>query len=294
MKTIASSMPNNSTLMLDSRDIIAGGTHEISDLGLGNAGMYMFMRGNSNARLSLLNIYGATSATTSYMNFGCYAATNNSVVWKHVDPSDFAPSGYGYGGQAIDLGTIDSEEALTDAIASVFDNMTADETKLVKFEGYPSDSTHKFFGILSKNSSATGNLLAHSAYNKGSLLQKIKYKGTWQHTDWVNDTLVENVERRTAERYQGKVVYEKLVNFGALPNTTSKTVGFYNDGCTGVVSLTAMLSDGCCIGAGYNRDMRHATSKGMFLDNTTYNIRITTEYNCSDLSAYVIVKYTKD
>lgn len=81
MKTVADSMPANSTLMLDSRDIIAGGTNEISDLGNTRAGMYMFMRGNSNVRLSLLNIYGATSATTSYLRFGCYAATNDAVTW---------------------------------------------------------------------------------------------------------------------------------------------------------------------------------------------------------------------
>lgn len=81
MKNIANAMPNNSTLMLDSRDIIAGGQYEISNLGIGNAGMYMFIRGNSNARLSLLHIYGATGATTSYMNFGCYAATTDKTTW---------------------------------------------------------------------------------------------------------------------------------------------------------------------------------------------------------------------
>lgn len=81
MKTVANSMPKNSTLMLDSRDIISGGTNEISDLGINNSGMYMFMRGNSNARVSLLHIYSATSATTSYMNFGCYAVTNDVVTW---------------------------------------------------------------------------------------------------------------------------------------------------------------------------------------------------------------------
>ena len=81
MKTVANSMPKNSTLMLDSRDIISGGVNEISDLGLGNSGMYMFMRGNSNARLSLLHIYGATSATVSYMNYGCYAVTSDVVTW---------------------------------------------------------------------------------------------------------------------------------------------------------------------------------------------------------------------
>ena len=85
MQIVANSMPNNSTLMLDSRDIISGGTNEISDLGGKWAGIYMFMRGNSNARLSLLHIYGATSAATSYLRYGCYAATNNTVIWNRVE-----------------------------------------------------------------------------------------------------------------------------------------------------------------------------------------------------------------
>lgn len=81
MKTVANSMPANSTLMLDSRDIVSGGVNEISDLGATWAGMYMFMRGNSNARFSLLHIYGATGSATSHLNYGCYAASNDSVVW---------------------------------------------------------------------------------------------------------------------------------------------------------------------------------------------------------------------
>lgn len=89
MKTVANAMPNNSTLMLDSRDILSGGTNEISDLGCTNAGMYMFMRGNSNARMSLISIYGATSATTSAIRFGCYAASTDAVTWlKTFDDSD--------------------------------------------------------------------------------------------------------------------------------------------------------------------------------------------------------------
>ena len=81
MNVVAEAMPVNSLLVLDSRDIVSGGKHEISDLGIANAGVYLFFVGNSTARLSLLHIYSATSATTSYMNYGCYAPTTNEVVW---------------------------------------------------------------------------------------------------------------------------------------------------------------------------------------------------------------------
>lgn len=89
MKAVANAMPANSTLILDSRDIISGGTNEISDLGSTAAGMYMIMRGNSTARVSLLHVYGATSATTSILNFGTYAATNDTVTWvRALDNAD--------------------------------------------------------------------------------------------------------------------------------------------------------------------------------------------------------------
>ena len=294
MKTVANAMPANSTLMLDSRDITTGGAREISDLGLNNAGMYMFMRGNSVARLSLLHIYGATSSTTSYMNFGCYVATNNSVVWKHVDLSDFAPSGYGYGGQAINLGIFDNEDDLTNAIASVYDNMDVLETKMIRFQGYPSNSSFNFFGVLAKGSANNGNLLVQCSYYRGSLVQKSKYQGTWQPLEWINPPMVVDTQYRTAERYQGKVVHAKLVNFGSLPNNTTKQVGFCSDGCTNVVSITAILDNGCVIHGGTGKDLNMGKSYNITLNCTKYNIRILTDYDFSSRSAYVLVKYTLD
>ena len=85
MQAVANAMPTNSSLVLDSRLIVAGGEQEISDLGISNAGMYMIFRGNSNARVTLLHIYGATGATTCYMNYGCYSATNNAVIWLRIN-----------------------------------------------------------------------------------------------------------------------------------------------------------------------------------------------------------------
>lgn len=85
MKTVVNAMGANTMLMLDSRLIVSGGEQEISDLGIGNAGMYMIFRGNSNARVTLLHIYGATGATTCYMNYGCYSATNNTVIWLKIN-----------------------------------------------------------------------------------------------------------------------------------------------------------------------------------------------------------------
>lgn len=89
MSTVASKMPNNSTLILDSRDIVSGGDNEISDFGAIGAGTYMIMRGNTTSRLQLLHIYGAATATTSYIEVGNYAVTPNTVSWvRALDNAD--------------------------------------------------------------------------------------------------------------------------------------------------------------------------------------------------------------
>lgn len=81
MAVVTDSMPRNSSIALDSRLVIAGGEEEISDLGNSSAGMYIFFRGTSNARMTVLNIYGATSANTGYMNFGNYASSAGRMNW---------------------------------------------------------------------------------------------------------------------------------------------------------------------------------------------------------------------
>jgi len=45
--------------------------------------------------------------------------------------------------------------------------------------------------------------------------------------EWINPPLILDEEYRTSERWNGKVVYAKLVDFGALPNTTVKRKVWY-------------------------------------------------------------------
>lgn len=89
MSTVASKMPNNSTLIIDSRDIVSGGDNEISDLGVAGAGTYMIMRGNTASRIQLLHIYGAATTKTSFVEVGNYAVTPNTVTWvRALDNAD--------------------------------------------------------------------------------------------------------------------------------------------------------------------------------------------------------------
>lgn len=48
--------------------------------------------------------------------------------------------------------------------------------------------------------------------------------GNWGPWEYLNPLLSLGVEYRTVERYNGKPVYVKAINFGALPNNTNKSV----------------------------------------------------------------------
>ncbi len=128
----------------------------------------------------------------------------------------------------------------------------------------------------------------------GASVCRVKIGGTWGEWEAINPSMSVNTETRTTERYNGKTVFAKLVDFGAMPNATSKTVAYRGTGSTGVVSLTAMLSDGCCVSGGVCMDRSFSNVDTFSLDSTKYNVRITTASNWSSLSAYVLVKYTLD
>lgn len=102
------------------------------------------------------------------------------------------------------------------------------------------------------------------------------------------------VEYRTTERYLGKPVYAKAVNFGALPNNTSKNVAHASAVDQTIIALDGVLSDGCHISSGNNRDRSVSSTANIIVDNTKWNIRVLTEADFSSLTATFIVKYVKE
>ena len=66
------------------------------------------------------------------------------------------------------------------------------------------------------------------------MIHRIKYDGEWQPWEWVNPPMMAGVEYRTTERWNGKAVYTKLIDFGAFNGNTPKdfSVGTTTD--TGV------------------------------------------------------------
>lgn len=106
--------------------------------------------------------------------------------------------------------------------------------------------------------------------------------------EWVNPPMKLGVEYRTTERYLGKPVYLKAVDFGTLPNATLKQVAHgVTNAAFAVVDLSRSIA-----GSGYNNLFPLNTNvSGIDVSDGYINIR-----TVSDLSGWratICIKYTK-
>ncbi len=110
----------------------------------------------------------------------------------------------------------------------------------------------------------------------------------WMPWEYVNPPMVEGVAYRTTERFNGKPVYAKLLNCGALPNTTNKQI-FVANNIADIVRLSGYLKNT----AGYASQIpiTNTTAVNIFLYNNTY-LQLTTTSDQSTWNACIAVYYT--
>ena len=144
---------------------------------------------------------------------------------------------------------------------------------------------------------ATGSLVYQSLYfyvsGKVHKMERVHVSGTWYPWEYVNPPMQLGVEYRTTERYQGKPVYVKLVDCGALPNSASKSISISDDTAvkcfdvvTGTNSSGMVLPTACFGGTNLDREVA-ITSNGS-------SILIVTNFDGSSYTnTYVLVKYYK-
>lgn len=102
-------------------------------------------------------------------------------------------------------------------------------------------------------------------------------KQTWSEWAWANPPMMAGVEYRTTERYNEKPVYAKMLNFGALPNSTSKS---FTHGISSLGYVVDIYGQGVA-----GQDVKVSVD--------TTNITITSTSNLSAVTAYPVIKYTK-
>lgn len=197
---------------------------------------------------------------------------------------DAAPAGYGsFGEKWLSISAATTEEEQNAALSAVYSELVNDTACQIKI--YPR------VGNLSLGTVGYGRLYrAWDGYGGlevciygNQFLHKSLWNGVWRPWEWVNPPMQLGVEYRTTERYNDKPVYVKMVNFGTMPNATTKSVAH------GVGSFDKCIA---IYGNWHVYNLLGAPEITSFYANTV-NVNIRTSTDCSPYSAYVVIKYTK-
>ena len=122
---------------------------------------------------------------------------------------------------------------------------------------------------------------------QGYELRRVYNNVSWQPWEWVNPPMTLGVEFRTTERYLWKPVYCRLIDFGSLPNATSKMV-YFNNKSSNIISAVGITSyKVLLLGTGENEHRATLKVKSHMVSIETINDQ--TQY-----TATILVKYYKD
>lgn len=127
-----------------------------------------------------------------------------------------------------------------------------------------------------------------SKYAYGASAIRRYLAGVWGEWEYVNPPMLPGVEYRTTERWNGKVVYTKLINFGALPNATIKTVKIGLDASQIFhVDFKVYNGEEMCSDVG-----NHVYNCAVYVYNT--ELTVVAKADMSAFNGFAALRYTKD
>ena len=206
-----------------------------------------------------------------------------------------APAGYNDEGYMVFADSSEFDAYLVELVAAM-DNRTTthfaahfDSNELST--GVPIVGNTYGVTVCKLHESNYGYVWIETHYNGiGIRARNIMLAGELQGWEWEHPLLALGVEYRTTERYMGKVVYAKLVNFGTLPNASSATVPITGDGVAYPVRASLLLG-GTATAKGTTTGI--PTSIISEFNTATDKIYIRTDSDKSSIYAKVEVYYTK-
>lgn len=152
---------------------------------------------------------------------------------------------------------------------------------------------------LYKNTNDCASVYTIGSYNDNRQgFRMIKYKlhsgdpaGQWGPLEYINPDMQLGVEYRTTERYFGKPVYVKAVNFGSLPNNSLKVVTF-GDNTIKMISAHGIMDGGYVI-PGCTGDSGYPAQEMQIFTADGGTVGIVTRKDRSNLEAVIVAKYWK-
>ena len=118
--------------------------------------------------------------------------------------------------------------------------------------------------------------------------------GTWTEWEWVNPPMLLGVEYRTTERWLGKPVYAKAVDFGALPNNSTKNIKSIPALST-VVEISGTIFYESSSGAIVVQNVeKNGGISEVYISCDEGSVWIATNKDMTKYTAHVFIKYTKN
>lgn len=237
------------------------------------------------------NLQGPAGPTGGEDNFVRYDAAQSLTDAQKQQARgniDAAPDGFGLGGSATLLTSADNLDALMKSGWFYYITSNAPQGTLPTALASYASLVHV---------SASGNTCMQEAYDPtdstlhGTVLRRTVYglgAGAKIYPwEWVNPPMQLGVEYRTTERYFSKPVYCRLIDFGSLPNATTKMV-YFNNNSSIIISAVGITSYMVLL-LGTSENEHNAALKAR--NNT---ITIETIDNQTSYTATILVKYYKD
>lgn len=197
--------------------------------------------------------------------------------------SNKAPAGFGLGGQSKELTSGDD-------LNTIWENGwyrwgSSSPQNAPKMTSDAGGSGYIFARVANYDSQNV--LQEYWSLNQGAQnkAHRICRNGVWGPLEWINPSMQIGVEYRTTERHNGKPVYKKAVNTGALSAGTSKSVAH------GVENIGLRLSALYGINNDGDNLVGNPGITGILVGGS--NITITTAAGFSTSNSWVVIAYTK-
>lgn len=203
---------------------------------------------------------------------------------RDITSANKAPGGFGWGssvGQAI----LDANEAILGGFYYWGPNAKNTPFRYGAMVVIPRSSSTGKPNITQIASQDTGDITPHAfiAVRKST----DSGDGKWGPWEWINPPVELGIEYRTTERYLGKPVYVKMVDFGALPNANYKFVGIENG--ASIIRVSALVSNGKTLPGSIGASQREQ----VLCMGSSNSVEIITYADASSLTATVTAWYTK-
>ena len=129
---------------------------------------------------------------------------------------------------------------------------------------------------------------AYSLDNYFSKLVRRKHFNTWGQWEWENPPMAVGTEYRTTERWNGKAVYTKLIDLGALPNNSEKNVVHGIANLENALSISAFAKS-----ADWQFTLPSSYAAETKIVFAPQAVTVTTTVDRSMYNGYATLKYTK-